>query len=78
MWPREARRVISAGLCTHFSSDFAGGIVIDIGCGTGEHLDWFAAHGITAVGVEPSARMREITAAQGHRVVSGTSNRSAR
>ncbi|HVZ41986.1 MAG TPA: class I SAM-dependent methyltransferase [Candidatus Kapabacteria bacterium] len=48
-----------------------GGLVIDIGCGTGEHLDWFAAHGVTAIGVEPSARMREIAGEKGHRVVNG-------
>lgn len=49
-----------------------GAVLLDIGCGTGEHLDWFAAHGFTAIGVEPSARMREIAREKGHTVVDGT------
>lgn len=33
--------------------DWAGGTVVDIGCGTGYHLPWFAADAARVIGVEP-------------------------
>lgn len=36
--------------------------VIDVGCGTGEHLAWFSARGVRACGLEPDAAMfRELS-----------------
>lgn len=37
----------------------AGGAVLDVGCGTGEHLKRALAQGMSATGVEPAAAMRE-------------------
>lgn len=31
--------------------------VLDVGCGTGEHLAWFSARGVRAIGLEPEAAM---------------------
>jgi SAM-dependent methyltransferase len=33
------------------------GSVVDVGCGTGEHLAWFSARGVRAYGLEPDEAM---------------------
>jgi ubiquinone/menaquinone biosynthesis C-methylase UbiE len=37
-----------------------GGTVLDIGCGTGKHLNWYVQSGFKATGLEPSPEMRAI------------------
>lgn len=36
-----------------------GGAILDVGCGTGEHLKRAQGHGLVATGVEPAQAMRE-------------------
>lgn len=33
----------------------SGGPVLDVGCGTGQHVRWFQGHGVEAVGIDVSA-----------------------
>jgi SAM-dependent methyltransferase len=49
----------------------AGRRVIEVGCGDGNYLSILRGLGVEAVGIEPSARFREVTAAAGHRVLAG-------
>lgn len=49
----------------------AGRRVVDVGCGDGHVLGILSGLGVQAVGIEPSARFREVAAAAGHRVLSG-------
>jgi membrane protease YdiL (CAAX protease family) len=49
-----------------------GGPILDIGSGAGAHLAEFRRRGFDAIGIEPSARMREIAGAQGLRVIDGS------
>lgn len=42
-----------------FASLPKGGKILDVGCGTGEHLKRAQRHGLVAVGVEPAPGMRE-------------------
>ena len=37
-----------------------GSTVLDIGCGTGKHLNWYGQSGFKATGLEPSPEMRAI------------------
>jgi glycine/sarcosine N-methyltransferase len=41
----------------HLVATGPAGSVLDVGCGTGEHLSWFSARGLRAYGLEPDARM---------------------
>jgi SAM-dependent methyltransferase len=49
----------------------AGRRVIEVGCGDGNYLSILRGLGVEAVGIEPSARFREVAAAAGHRVLAG-------
>jgi SAM-dependent methyltransferase len=46
--------------------------VLDIGSGSGAHLAEFARRGVPALGIEPSARMRQITEEWGLTAVDGS------
>jgi SAM-dependent methyltransferase len=48
------------------------GVILDIGCGTGNHLKQFQAKGFLVFGVEPSAGMRKIAYDAGLPVIDGT------
>jgi SAM-dependent methyltransferase len=48
------------------------GVILDIGCGTGNHLKQFQARGFLVLGVEPSAGMRQIAYDAGLPVIDGT------
>jgi SAM-dependent methyltransferase len=50
----------------------AGGRVLDIGCGTGEHLEMFGERGLDPIGIEPSPVMRDICLRKGLTVFDGT------
>lgn len=50
----------------------ASGPVLDIGCGTGNHLAEFDRRKIPALGIEPSAAMRGYVLNQGFRAIDGT------
>lgn len=50
----------------------AGARVLDIGCGSGIHLRLLRERGLEPIGVEPSAKMRELAAADGFQVVDGS------
>lgn len=45
---------------TLFSSLPEGAAILDIGCGTGEHLARAQRHGLVATGIEPAASMLEV------------------
>jgi SAM-dependent methyltransferase len=45
------------GFFEHLVAARPAGSVLDVGCGTGEHLSWFSARGLRAYGLEPDARM---------------------
>jgi SAM-dependent methyltransferase len=45
--------------------------ILDIGCGTGTHLREFKNRGFDALGIEPSAKMRELCSTQGLQAVDG-------
>ena len=47
-------------------------VILDIGCGTGNHLKQFQAKGFLVLGVEPSAGMRKIAYDAGLPVIDGT------
>ena len=49
----------------------AGRRVIEVGCGDGNYLGILRELGAEAVGIEPSARFREVAAAAGHTVLAG-------
>jgi SAM-dependent methyltransferase len=50
----------------------AGGRVLDIGCGTGEHLEMFRERGLDPIGIEPSPVMRDACLRKGFAVLDGT------
>ncbi len=59
---------------------WAGGTVVDVGCGTGPHLPAYAAAAASVVGVEPHPRLaaaarRRVAELPGVRVVEATSQR---
>jgi len=45
--------------------------ILDIGCGTGTHLAEFAQRGFKALGIEPSAKMRELCHGLGFEAIEG-------
>jgi len=45
--------------------------ILDIGCGSGNHLKIFKSKGYMALGIEPSAKMRSLAAEEGD-VIDGT------
>lgn len=45
--------------------------ILDIGCGTGTHLEEFKKRGFRALGVEPSRKMRDLCKARGLQVIEG-------
>lgn len=45
--------------------------ILDIGCGTGTHLEEFRERGFKAVGVEPSQKMRDLCKARGLQAIDG-------
>jgi SAM-dependent methyltransferase len=47
-------------------------VILDIGCGTGNHLKQFQAKGFLVLGVEPSTGMRKIAYDAGLPVIEGT------
>jgi len=46
--------------------------LLDIGCGDGSHLDVFEKHGFKTIGIEPSAKLRELCVNRGLNVINGT------
>jgi SAM-dependent methyltransferase len=46
--------------------------ILDIGCGTGTHLEDFKKRGFKALGIEPSQKMRELCEARGLQTLDGT------
>lgn len=65
---RDMSRAIQA-----FTAHLApGATILDIGCGTGDHMRRLAALGFRVVGVEPSAEMRALVSGKGMEVVDGT------
>jgi len=68
---RVAKRDCSK-LYDHFCDGLPSGTVLDIGCGTGRHLQEFTRRGLTAIGIEPSALLRELAIKDGHTVVDAT------
>ena len=51
--------------------ELAGKRVIEVGCGDGNYLGILRELGVDAIGIEPSARFREVAAAAGHEVLGG-------
>jgi SAM-dependent methyltransferase len=51
--------------------DLAGKRVIEVGSGDGNYLGILRSLGVDAIGIEPSARFREVAAAAGHEVLGG-------
>lgn len=45
------------GFFEHLLHDGPAASVVDVGCGTGEHLSWFSARNFRAFGLEPDAGM---------------------
>jgi len=45
--------------------------ILDIGCGTGTHLEEFRKRGFQALGVEPSQKMRDLCKARGLETIDG-------
>jgi SAM-dependent methyltransferase len=45
------------GFFEHLREDGPADSVVDVGCGTGEHLSWFSARNLRAYGLEPDAGM---------------------
>lgn len=53
----------------HFTEDFrAGATVVDVGCGPGRDLRWFADRGLAAVGIDASLEMLRLPIQRGMRV----------
>ena len=50
----------------------ASGLVVDIGSGAGLHLKYFKDYGLKAIGVEPSAEMRQLATTSGVESIDGT------
>ena len=46
--------------------------IIDIGCGTGEHLDYFSSNHYPCTGIEPSKKSREHCISKGLNVIEGS------
>ncbi len=57
------------GLVSRF--DLRGRRVIEVGCGDGNYLSILRGLGVDAVGIEPSARFREVALEAGHVVLAG-------
>jgi SAM-dependent methyltransferase len=45
--------------------------ILDIGCGTGTHLEEFRNRGFKALGIEPSSKMRELCMSHGLQAIDG-------
>lgn len=45
--------------------------ILDIGCGTGTHLEVFKGRGFQALGIEPSSKMRELCQSRGLQAIDG-------
>lgn len=48
------------------------GVILDIGCGLGQHLGYFKEHGFKAIGIEPSKVLRDICIQKGFEVIDGS------
>ncbi|MBB6451677.1 SAM-dependent methyltransferase [Salirhabdus euzebyi] len=48
------------------------GVILDIGCGTGEHMKYFDSVGYQTLGIEPSEKSRQYCIEQGLHVIDGT------
>ncbi len=55
---------------SHLRSFVRGGIVVEIGSNDGVMLEAWEALGVTAVGVEPSGNVANVSRSKGHRVIS--------
>jgi SAM-dependent methyltransferase len=55
-----------------FCNGLPQGTVLDIGCGTGRHLQEFTNRGFTAIGIEPSTTLRDLALKAGHAVHDST------
>jgi cyclopropane fatty-acyl-phospholipid synthase-like methyltransferase len=66
---RAFQRAQAEDFVTRF--DLSGRRVIEVGCGDGNYLGILRSLGVEAVGIEPSARFREVAAEAGHTVLAG-------
>lgn len=46
--------------------------ILDIGCGLGQHMEWFQKAGYETVGIEPSEKVRHIAQSKGLKVFEGS------
>ncbi|MFX4300917.1 class I SAM-dependent methyltransferase [Alicyclobacillus tolerans] len=65
---RDYSRWIDA-VCSKIPS---GSTILDIGCGSGQHMRTFASKGYITIGVEPSSKMRSLAVENGLEVFYGT------
>jgi SAM-dependent methyltransferase len=61
-----------ANLYDLFCKDLPYGLILDVGCGTGRHLQEFKKRGLMAVGIEPSKTLRDLALHAGHTVHDAT------
>jgi len=47
------------------------GVVLDVGCGSGNHLEMFRERGLVAIGIDPCQAMRSICISKGLKVMDG-------
>lgn len=50
----------------------SGSTILDIGCGSGQHMNTFVSKGYMAIGVEPCSKMRSLAFENGLEVFDGT------
>jgi SAM-dependent methyltransferase len=69
---RSEKRDFSRALASFTRHVDKSGVILDIGCGTGNHLKQFKGKGFLVLGIEPSAGMRKIAYDAGLPVIEGT------
>lgn len=68
---RSEKRDFSKALNSFLAATNPMGILLDIGCGTGNHLTTFKEHKRRAIGIEPCAQMREVCQKKGLETMEG-------